>query len=220
MASDDLASARAWDRLAARYADQEPREHRAVDTALRLADPGPRDTVVDLATGTGIVLRRLARRPGRPARAVGIDRSAAMLLRVGPLPAGFSVLPGDARSVPLPDGEADVVTIAYLLHLLERADRVAVLREARRLLRPGGRSRLVVVTVWAGGAPAARLVRGLLQTAARLRPRTLGGLRPVDPTADLRAAGFAVDRRVQLPRRGHPSLVLRAVPVPDLPTRP
>lgn len=214
MAGADPASVRTWDLLADAYGAQEQREHRAVDAALRLAAPAAHETVVDLATGTGLVLRRLAARGPRPRLAVGVDRSPAMLDRVGPLPDGFSVLAADARAVPLPDGEADVVAASYVLHLTAPADRAAMLREARRLLGASGRSRLVVVTVWAGGTPAARLVRALLAGAARARPAALGGLRPLDPTPDLLAAGFTVERRVQLPRGGYPSLVLLARPTP------
>ncbi|MFE9656763.1 class I SAM-dependent methyltransferase [Micromonospora sp. NPDC006431] len=46
---------------------------------------------------------------------------------------------GDARDLPLPDGAADAtLLLGPLYHLTERADRVAALREAARLTRPGG----------------------------------------------------------------------------------
>lgn len=209
----DGADASNWDRLAARYGAQERFEERAIDTALRLAAPASGERLVDLATGTGLLLRRLAMRDPRPAEAVGIDRSAGMLARVGALPAGWSVLRADARAVPLPGGCADVVTCAYLLHLLAAPDRRAVLGEALRLLRPAPGARLVVVTAWADERCArGRLVGAVLRSAARLRPRTWGGLCPLDPAADLAAAGFDVTRRVVLARGGYPSLVLAAAP--------
>ena len=137
-----------------------------------------------------------------------------MLTRVGGLPPGWSTLLSDAGVVPLPDGWADVVVCSYLLQLLEPAERVAVLAEARRLLRPASASRLVAVTVWVDGRRAAGLLASrVLAHAARTRPRAWGGLRPVDPSAELAAAGFALSRRVVLPRRGYPSLVLAARPV-------
>ena len=120
---------------------------------IGLAAAQPGDRLVDLATGTGLLLRRLAAAPVRPRAAIGVDRSAGMLAHVGELPAGWSTLNADARAVPLPDGSADVVTCAYLLHLLDPADRAAVLAEARRLLahRRARSPRLVVVTTWAEG---------------------------------------------------------------------
>ena len=216
---DDSASAAAtWDRLAGRYGAQERHELAAIDAALELAALQPEDRLVDLATGTGLLLRRLAAAAVRPREAIGVDRSAGMLARVGELPAGWSTLNADARAVPLPDGSADVVTCAYLLQLLEPAERAAVLAEARRLLAkrtgPGSDSRLVVVTTWADGDHLrGRITRAALDRLARARPQTAGGMRPLDPTADLARAGFATTRREVLARGRFPSLVLAARPL-------
>lgn len=201
-----------WDRLAPRYGAQERFELHAIDAALRLAAPTSGERLVDLGTGTGLVLRRLAATSADPPRtAIGVDSSAAMLDRVGPLPAGWSTVLCDARATPLDDGCADVVTCAYLLHLLSAAARAAVLAEARRLLAPGPRARLVVVTVWAGKRRAGgRAVAAALRLAARLRPATWAALRPLDPSPDLAAAGLEITRGAVLPRRGYPSLVLAA----------
>lgn len=200
-----------WDRQAARYAAQEPLEARTLATVARLAAPGTEATVVDLGAGTGGVSRALAALPAPPAQVVGVDRSPGMLgaAPAGGLPPGWRVLQADARAVPLPDGAGDVVTCAYVLHLLGRDDRAAVLAEAARLLRPGGR--LVVATVWTDGSrPGGRAAGAVLRGLAAVAPTRLGGLRPLDPTADLEHAGFAVLREVRLPRGGYPSLVLAA----------
>ncbi len=210
--STPASAAATWDRLAARYDRQERFELHAIDAALRLAGAAPDERLLDLATGTGLVLRRLAALPVRPREAIGADHSPAMLARAG-TPAGCSTLIADARAVPLPDGWADVVTCAYLLQLLDAGERRAVLAEACRLLAPGPRSRLVVVTPWADERrPGGWLAARALLLAARLRPAAWGGLRPVDPSGELRAAGFAVRRRLVAPRLGYPSLVLLAQP--------
>lgn len=210
---DSAAAAATWDRLAARYGGQERHELAAIDAALALAAPQPGERLVDLATGTGLLLRRLAAGPVRPREAIGVDRSPGMLARVGELPAGWSTLCADARAVPRPDGCADVVTCTYLLQLLEAADRAAVLAEARRLLAPGPGSRLVVVTTWVDGEHLrGRLHRAALHRLARARPATAGGMRPLDPTADLARAGFATTRREVLAHGRFPSLVLAAQP--------
>lgn len=215
---DDSASAAAtWDRLAARYGEQERHELEAIDAAIALAAPQPGERLVDLATGTGLLLRRLAAAPVRPHEAIGVDRSPGMLARVGALPDGWSTLSADARAVPLPDGSADVVTCAYLLQLLAPADRAAVLAEARRLLagptEPGSGSRLVVVTTWVEGDHlSGRLRRAALDRLAHARPAVAGGMRPLDPSADLRQAGFETTAREVLARGRFPSLVLAARP--------
>ena len=210
----EAAATRTWDGNAATYRWQERFESRALSAAIRLADTGPADRLVDLATGTGIVLRALAEARTRPADALGVDRSVGMLERVGPLPPGWRVLRGDARALPLADGSADVVTCSYLLHLLGSDDRAAVLGEARRLLNSSPEPRLVATTVWVDrGTVGCRLLDPVLRGIARAAPARLGGLKPLDPTADLAAAGFLVTDRVVLPRGGYPSLVLRARPV-------
>jgi len=207
------AASTTWDALAARYLAQEHLETRAVDVALRLAAPEPHERLVDLATGTGLVLRRLAARPARPREAIGVDRSVGMLAHVRDLPRGCSTLHADARHVVLPAGCADVVTCSYLLHLLDPAERADVLAEAKRLLAARTTSRLVTVTVWADDScMRGRLISRALRAAARARPAAWGGLRPLDPSADLTAAGFVITRRVVLPRRGYPSLVIAATP--------
>lgn len=210
MPRPSVSAAAVWDRHAARYPAQESRELRAVTAACDLAAPTRDELVVDLATGTGLVLRTLAARADPPRSAIGVDRSNAMLDRVGDLPPTWRTVTADARDVPLETGLADVVTISYLLHLLPTKDRATVLAEARRLLRPAPTARLIVVTVWTGRRPAARATGALLRALATAAPARLGGLLPLDPTADLQAAGFVPDVRVHLPRGGYPSLVLRA----------
>lgn len=192
-----------WDRGARRYGRQEHLELRAVGRALDWAQAGPADRLLDVATGTGLVLRELARRPDRPARAFGVERSGPMLARVGPLPAGWEVVRGEATALPLPDAWADVATAAYLLQVLEAAETARVLAELRRVVRPGGR--LVTVTTWA----APRAGRALLDAVAHAAPSVLGGLHTADARAALTRAGWVPERAAAL-RGGYPSLVVRA----------
>ena len=102
-------------------------------------EPGPR--ILDVAAGTGLVSRALARR--RPdARITSLDPSEAML-SVGAMqnasarldPRIHPVL-GRAESLPFPDGTFDAVTFTYLLRYVE--DAPATVRELARVLRPGG----------------------------------------------------------------------------------
>lgn len=147
MSSDEANGPATWDGHAQRYGAQERLEARAIAASLRLAGPAPGDRLIDLGTGTGVVLRALAGRPDRPRTAVGVDRSPGMLARVGSLPGGWQTLQAEATCVPLEDGVADVATCACLLHLLGPEDRVSVLGEAARLLVPARGSRLVITTV-------------------------------------------------------------------------
>ena len=104
-------------------------------------DPRPNRTLLDLAGGTGDVsFGWLARGGGKailsdinPAMlAVGRDRA----LQRG-IAGSLAMLAADAERLPLPDGCVDRVSIAFGLR--NCTDKAAVLAEARRVLRPGGR---------------------------------------------------------------------------------
>lgn len=102
-----------------------------------------RPRILDIATGTGSTLAQIqAARPD--ASLVGIDLSEAYLRQAGrrlnqksgALP---QLLQGNAEELPFRDGGFDAVTCVFLLHELPADARSAVLRECRRVLRPGGR---------------------------------------------------------------------------------
>jgi len=76
-----------------------------------------------------------------------------------------SVRPGDARALPVEDGSADaVLLLGPLYHLTERADRVLALREAARVLRPGGVVVAAGITRWASAVDG--VVAGYLREPA------------------------------------------------------
>ena len=202
------ASAReTWDRHAARYGRQIRYELRAVWAAAALADAGPGDRVLDVATGTGLMLDVLRVGPAPPRRVLAIDRSPGMLARMSSPPEGWTARVADATVLPLGAGSVDVATVSYLLQLLAPEDRAAVLAELHRVLAPGGR--VVTVTPHVARRGIGRLGAGVLDAVAAVAPARLGGLRTHDPRAELAAAGFTVERGVHL-RHGYPSLVVLA----------
>jgi demethylmenaquinone methyltransferase / 2-methoxy-6-polyprenyl-1,4-benzoquinol methylase len=104
-------------------------------------DPRPRLRLLDLAGGTGDISFGWLERGGGPA--ILSDINAAMLavgrdraLQRG-IAAELSLLVADAENLPLPDRSVDRVSIAFGLR--NCTDKAAVLAEARRVLRPGGR---------------------------------------------------------------------------------
>lgn len=184
-------------------------ERSALAAAADLAEPRRDELVLDLGTGTGALLRRLAQRADRPHRAIGIDASAAMLGRAESLPEAWRLIEGDARRIPLDDASVDVVTCAYLLHLLRPASRAMVLTEIARVLHPGGRAVLVTLS-----APGGLLGRTVLAPVQRTLCRGLGvgsGWCALDPQPELLAAGLSVRRR-RLCTRGYTSLCVLAEP--------
>jgi ubiquinone/menaquinone biosynthesis C-methylase UbiE len=169
----------------------------------------PSETLVDVGTGTGAVLREIERCGVRPARAIGVDDSDPMLERArAVLPGRAELRRADARALPLAQASVDVATCAYLLHLLTADARAEVLRQVHAVLVPGGR--LGTVTVAPPKRALARFVSAPVRAAAGRSTGLLASLRPLDPSDDLRAAGFEVEatRRVLI---GYPSLCVRAI---------
>jgi demethylmenaquinone methyltransferase/2-methoxy-6-polyprenyl-1,4-benzoquinol methylase len=104
-------------------------------------DPRPNHQLLDLAGGTGDISFGWMSRGGGPVLLSDINES---MLRVGRdrsvargLVSGLSFLVADAEKLPIPDRSVDRVSMAFGLR--NCTDKPAVLREARRVLKPGGR---------------------------------------------------------------------------------
>jgi SAM-dependent methyltransferase len=123
-----------YDREAAGYDASRGGETRAVAAAEAVERLLPEDTrvLLDVACGTGIVTRRLAR-PGR--LVVGVDRSPGMAAVASTRLPGRVTL-GDGVRLPVGSARVDAVVLVWLLHLLD--DAAPVLAEAARVLRAGG----------------------------------------------------------------------------------
>jgi ubiquinone/menaquinone biosynthesis C-methylase UbiE len=196
-----------WDRAARVYDLQSFLERTAIDQALDLAAIGADERLLDLGTGTGAVLARVAARDDTPREAVGVDRSDSMLAAARDLPHGWQLVRGEATALPFREESFDVAVAAYLLHLLEPSARRAVIAEAARVLGPGGR--LVTVTIDAPRSPALALAFAPLAAIARRSRGIMAGLRVLDPRHELIDGGFCVlaARHTGL---GYPSLVIAA----------
>jgi demethylmenaquinone methyltransferase/2-methoxy-6-polyprenyl-1,4-benzoquinol methylase len=118
---------------------QDPRWRRAM---VRKVQAGPADTVLDVATGTGMVAEALVRRYG--CSVVGLDQSSEMLAgaqakldRDPRLASRVELVRGEAESLPFDDAAFDHLTFTYLVRYVE--DPGATLSELVRVVRPGGR---------------------------------------------------------------------------------
>ena len=109
-------------------------------TALAKLNPG--EVVLDLGSGGGIDVLLSSKRVGPTGKAYGLDMTDEMLAlanenkrKAGAENAEF--LKGEIEHIPLPDNSVDVVISNCVINL--SADKDAVLREAFRVLKPGGR---------------------------------------------------------------------------------
>src|SRR3989454_275675 len=109
-------------------------------TALAQLNPG--ETVLDLGSGGGIDVLLSARRGGPSGKAFGLDMTDEMLAlaRENQRKAGIEnveFLKGEIEHIPLPDNSVDVIISNCVINL--SADKDRMLREAFRVLKPGGR---------------------------------------------------------------------------------
>lgn len=154
-------------------------------TALAHLNPG--ETVLDLGSGGGIDVLLSARRVGPTGKAYGLDMTDEMLAlaRENQRKSGVTnveFVKSEIENIPLPDNSVDVIISNCVINL--SADKDRVLREAHRVLKPGGRFAVsdVVVT---GDIPAA--IRKSIEAWVGC---IAGALRDSDYRAKLAAAGF------------------------------
>jgi demethylmenaquinone methyltransferase / 2-methoxy-6-polyprenyl-1,4-benzoquinol methylase len=150
---------------------QDPRWRRAM---VARVGAGPRDRVLDVATGTGLVAAALVRSSG--CAVVGLDQSPEMLarakgrLRANPqLAARIELVRGEAESLPFADRDFDHLTFTYLLRYLD--DPGATLRELARVVKLGGRIASLEFML-----PPNRVARSLWRLYTRVGLPTLGRL--------------------------------------------
>ena len=152
-----------------------------------LAELHPGETVLDLGSGGGIDVLLSARRVGPTGKAYGLDMTDEMLAlarenaaKTGATNVEF--LKGQIEAIPLPDASVDVIISNCVINL--SGDKRKVLREAFRVLKPGGRFAVSDV-----------VVRGVLPDEVRKSMElwvgcVAGALTEEDFTTFLREAGF------------------------------
>jgi ArsR family transcriptional regulator len=161
-----------WDRV------RDEAYGRGIEYPLLRALPLPEWTIADLGCGTGTFTLELAK---SGAHVIGVDQSPSMLKVARQHLRDFGFPNAELRhasleELPIADASCDVATMVLVLSYVERVE--PVLREARRILRPGGR--LLVVDAWAHEDDSFRRRLG------QVRP----GIEPSSLVDWLREAGF------------------------------
>ena len=178
---------------------QDPRWRRFL---VARVDAGAGDTVLDVATGTGLVARELVRQKG--CAVVGLDQSPEMLAAARERTRGLDVtlVEGRAEELPFTDAEFDALTFTYLLRYVD--DPAATMGELVRVVRPGGTIAMLEFALPRGvwrplwelwvriGLPlAGRLISpGWHEVGRFLGPSIRGFYEHHDPVAVFSAAGI------------------------------
>jgi arsenite methyltransferase len=154
-------------------------------TALAKLNPG--EIVLDLGSGGGIDVLLSARRVGLTGKAYGLDMTDEMLALANEnkrkaVAENVEFLKGEIENIPLPDNSVDVIISNCVINL--SADKDRVLREAFRVLKPGGR--LAVSDVVTRGAIPNEIRQRVLLWVGCIA----GALEENEYRAKLTAAGF------------------------------
>jgi arsenite methyltransferase len=126
------------------------RSFAGIGNPLRISPIESGATVIDIGCGAGTDLLLAARQTGPSGKAIGIDMTQDMIetARRAAREAGLAhveLRAGDATSLPVADGSADVVISNGVLNLVPEKE--AAIQEIRRVLKPGGRIQIADIAL-------------------------------------------------------------------------
>jgi ubiquinone/menaquinone biosynthesis C-methylase UbiE len=164
-------------------------EGRARRRGIQLANVRDGENILDVASGTGLILADIARL-NRSGLNAGIDISSGMLekarARLKDFTSKVELKQASAFDIPYPEGTFDLVFNGYMFDLMPVEAMPEILAEFRRVLKPGGR--LVMVNMTEGERFGSHIYEHIYQR----NPAALGGCRGVKMAGSLPQAGFQV----------------------------
>lgn len=205
-----------YDRIGRRQDAQAFYEDPALDALVAHGAFDDAQSILEVGCGTGRFAERLLRIQCPPdARYVGRDLSPRMVAiardRLAPFGERATVIQTDGSlEFDCPAGSADRVVATYLLDLLSTDDIRAVLADAHRVLGSAGRLCLAGLT-W-GERPIGRFVTRLWASVHAVRPKWVGGCRPLRMRRFVAGGAWTIQHREIVRAWGVPSEVLVAAP--------
>lgn len=184
-----------------------PFERKFLRLALQRAALQTHENVLEVAVGTGWILREIVQQVGLNGKVFGVDLSPKMLAKTRKRVTNVKVqnvvlCRADARRLPFSDATFDVLFNGYMLDLISLADLPVVVGEFFRVVKPGGR--LVLVNFSKSGTDQRTWWEAVYQRLPKSwAGYLLGGCRPVVMQTLVEKVGF-----VEINRDFHPGLLL------------
>ena len=188
-------------------------ESHARDRAIELADIQGGETILEVATGTGLAFYEIVKRNSKGTN-VGIDLSPGMLDRArtrlkGLFGANYSLGIGNAFALNIESDSIDILINNYMFDLIPYGDMDRIIAEFHRVLKTDGK--LILVNMTEGE----RFGSGIYNSVYNLSPKTMGGCRGVKLTNKLKDNGFKVRTREYYQQMLFPSEVILATGIPS-----
>lgn len=201
-----------YDRLSRWYdllAGASERKYKQRGLQQLAAMPGER--VLEIGSGTGECLLSLAKAVGESGQVLGLDLSPGMLSVAGRKLARAGLAErvqldcADAARLPYADASIDAIFSSFTLELFDTPEIDLVLRECRRVLKPGGRLGIVSMDKAARPSVMSRIYVWL----HRRFPRAID-CRPIYVSSAITATGFRIEAIEQMSMWGLPVAVVLA----------
>ncbi|MBS3168636.1 methyltransferase domain-containing protein [Candidatus Woesearchaeota archaeon] len=164
------------------------------------------ESILEIAVGTGILFEQIVRLNPK-GRNEGLDLSESMLkkARIRLMKyKHFNLIHGDASRLPYNSNTFDILVNNYMLDLLPSEDYLSILREFKRVLKPGGK--LVITTMTNGKEWYSKI----WDFVAKIAPSLLTGCRPVNLRSIIKSSGFKLEKSEYLTQNTFPSLIIYA----------
>ena len=178
---------RFYDWLGPRYDWFDFYEGRAKEQALQALDLEPGLSVLNAGIGTGKDQLKIQEKIQPTGRVIGIDISPKMLA-VAQKRTLTNLVRADIRRLPLANNCFDRLISTYVLDLIPRNDLVGLLKEFRRVLKPGGK--VVLASLTAGVNLPSKMFVTVWELTYQISPLACGGCRPLKLAPLLEQAGF------------------------------
>lgn len=193
--------------LGARYDLFEFYEARAKSRALELLELAPGQSVLNVGLGTGKQHLEIQAQIAPNGTAYGFDLSPQMA-RISHKRTAAPVCEADVHDLPYASQCFDRLYSAYVLDLIAAAGLLSILKDYRRVLKPGGRA--VILSMTEGVNFPSKALISAWKFAYRLSPWVCAGCRPLELQSLAERAGFQATSREVVAQLGFPSEILVA----------